>query len=161
MPARLMVRGPLFSLSNRSAIAPSPGGSFTGLTVSLKVWLALALLAAVTVRVMRLIPDWFGAGVRVMVRLVPLPPKAMRLVGTRAGSEEVTDNARASAVVSTSRMRNGMAAVAVSSSMTTSSMVEMVGGWLAVITGFTVRRKEVRLVAAPSVTWTVMVAVPL
>src|SRR5207247_11032679 len=66
------------------------GGSFTGVTVRMKLVLTEPKLVSVTEIVMMAAPDWFAMGVSVTVRLAPLPPKRMLLVGTNAGFEEAT-----------------------------------------------------------------------
>src|SRR5437870_13664993 len=65
------------------------GGSFTGLTVSEKLLVAVCPSAAVTLMVMVAVPFWFVAGVMTTVRLDPLPLKAMFSLGTSAGLEEL------------------------------------------------------------------------
>src|SRR2546425_1129449 len=59
------------------------GGSFTGLTVSTKLWLTEPPLASVTVSVISAVPNWLVAGVILSVRLEPLPPKTIFWLGTR------------------------------------------------------------------------------
>ena len=87
------------------------GGVLT-LTVSKKESLAL-LVPSLTVTVMVLVPDNPDAGVTVTVRLVPLPPNTMLLVGTRVGLDEVALRMRLAGGVSRSLIVNGMAGVGV------------------------------------------------
>src|ERR1044071_5545316 len=96
------------------------GGSFTGLTVSVKLVLVLAV-PSLTVNVIVAVPFWFAAGVTVTVRLDPLPPNTMFAVGIRVGLEEVPLNVRL------------RAPVLVSSLIVRLAMLEIVGAVLLVV----------------------------
>src|SRR5216117_3067911 len=91
------------------------GGSFTGLTVRTNELLADAPSPSSTVMVIAVVPDWLAAGIRVTVRLGPLPPKTMFASGTKPGLDERPLTVKLPAGVSKSPMENGMAAVGVSS----------------------------------------------
>src|SRR4030095_1272472 len=96
------------------------GGSFTGMTVTVKVVLVLTT-PSLTVRVIVTGPPIsgplfsLGAGITVTVRPAPLPPRTMLAVGTRIGSEEAAVTVKLAAGVSISPMVKGSAAVLVSS----------------------------------------------
>jgi hypothetical protein len=72
-------------------------------TVRTKLWLALAD-PSLTVRVIVEVPYWPATGVTVAVRLAPLPPRTMLLLGTRVGLEESPESVRLAAGVSESPM---------------------------------------------------------
>src|SRR5439155_712890 len=93
------------------------GKSLTGLTVRTNELLADAPSGSATVMVIVVVPDWLVAGITVTVRFDPLPPKTMFASGTRPGMDEWPPTVKLAAVVSTSPMENGMAAVGVSSSV--------------------------------------------
>src|SRR5206468_3316162 len=78
----------------------SVGGSFTGLTVRRKLVEADAPLPSVTVSVMAVVPDRLAAGVRVTVRLPPLPPRTTPASGRSAWLEELRVTVRLAAGVS-------------------------------------------------------------
>src|SRR5689334_5960663 len=70
---------------------PTPkrvGALFTGLTVNVKFVLTRFVPSLID-KVMRADPLSLAAGAIVTVRLLPLPPRPMRLVGTRTGFEEI------------------------------------------------------------------------
>src|SRR5206468_387706 len=104
------------------------GGSFTGLTVRTNDLLADAPSESATVMAIVAVPDWFAAGIRVSVRLGPLPPKTIFPSGLTLQRRSSDLTVKLSAVLSTSPMENGMAAVGVSSYMDWSGTLEMVGG---------------------------------
>src|ERR1043166_2692943 len=133
------------------------GGSLTGLTVSRKLVELVPPLASVTVKVIVVAPNWFCAGVSVTVRLLPLPPRTIFELGTRAGFEELPVTTRLPAGVSISPTVKAIAPLGVSSLMATLAIAEMVGRSL---TDNTVRMKEPLVVAAPSLTLKVIVVVP-
>src|SRR3989442_658824 len=89
MPAKLTVCVPESSLIVRSGKNARVGGSFTETTVNRKESLAVAPSASAIVTVIVLVPDWFNAGVRVAMRLVPLPEKTIFVAEIRPGLEEV------------------------------------------------------------------------
>src|SRR5439155_27012038 len=93
------------------------GGSFTGLTVSEKLLVAVCPSAAVTLMVMVAVPFWFVAGVMTTVRLDPLPLKAMFSLGTSAGLEELHVRTRFVASVWASLTVNATPARGLSSSV--------------------------------------------
>src|SRR5205809_497134 len=64
------------------------GGSLRLMMVRVKASLAARPLESVTVTVMIAEPVWLGSGVRVRVRLEPLPPKTMAELGMRAGLDD-------------------------------------------------------------------------
>src|SRR5687768_16208072 len=76
------------SLVARSAMSVIVGTSLTALTVKTKVSLLLAV-PSLTVTVMVAVPDRLAAGVTVMVRLAPEPPKTMLAVGTSVVLDEI------------------------------------------------------------------------
>src|SRR6267143_5580922 len=88
------------------------GGVFTASTVSTNVSLAL-FTPSLTVTVIVAVPVCPAAGVTVTVRLDPLPPNTMLLVGTSVGLDDPLLNVRLPTGVSASATRNGIAPVAV------------------------------------------------
>src|SRR5882762_9682928 len=107
------------------------GGSFTGVTVRTKLVLTEPKLVSVTEIVMVALPDWLAMGVSVMVRLAPLPPKRMLLVGTNTGFEEAAARIKRVAGVTESPMVKAMGPTTVSSLTVRLAMLEMVGTALA------------------------------
>ena len=140
-------------VSTRPAIV---GASFTGVTVRTKVAFVVAV-PSLTATVIVAAPDWFAAGVAVSVRLAPLPPRMRAELGMSAGLEEVAVTVSVPAADSRSPTVNASAAVGVSSAVVVSIRPEIVG---ASFTGVTVRTKVAFVVTVPSLTATVMVAVP-
>ena len=132
------------------------GRSLTELTVSRNVSLAVAAPSP-TVIVIVAVPNLSATGVTVTVRLAPLPAKTILPTGTSAGLDDAPVSVKASAAVSTSPTLNASAAVAASSSIVRLPTSEIVG---ASFTAATDNTKVDRLVAAPSLTVTVMIAVP-
>src|SRR2546423_5128591 len=102
------------------------GGSFTALTVTLKLVLAVPV-PSLTVRVMVVAPDWLEAGWTLTVRLDPEPPKRILAFGTRSGFEEVPERTRLVAGVSASPIVSGKRPVAVSSLIVWFAIALMVG----------------------------------
>ena len=133
---------------------PIFGASLTGLTVTRKLLLADAR-PSLTVRVIVAEPLAFAAGVTVTVRSAPLPPRTTFASGTSAWLLLVAVTVNAVADVSASPTVNASAPVVVSSLMVWSPIVLMVGG------AFTVSTKVSAAVSAPSLTVTVIVAVPV
>src|ERR1043166_6655942 len=74
-------------------------------TVSTKLALVL-LCPSLTLTAIVAVPVWFVAGVTVTVRLLPLPPKTILLVGTSVGFEDPALNVRPVSGVSTSPIVN-------------------------------------------------------
>src|ERR1043166_3488386 len=103
------------------------GASFTARTVTTKPWLALNC-PSLTPTVIVATPLWLAAGITVTVRLAPLPPNTMLLVGTSAGLEEPLLKVRPPALLSPSPSVKFSASVAVSSSIVWSAMPVIVGG---------------------------------
>ena len=136
------------------------GRSFTGLTVSTKLWVLLAPFVSVTFRLRLAAPDWLVAGVMVTVRLLPLPPNLRLEEGKRLVSEEVMARARRSTGVVSSPTVNAMVRET-SSSVDWSAMGEITGGPLIPLTVTVKLRLAVWLAVWPSSTVTMIVAVPL
>src|SRR2546425_2453270 len=88
------------------------GGVFTALIVSTNVSLAL-FTPSLTVTVIVAVPVCPAAGVTVTVRLDPLPPNTMLLVGTSVALDDPLLNVRLPTGVSASPIVNGIAAVGV------------------------------------------------
>src|SRR5207247_174308 len=105
------------------------------------------------------VPVWLRAGVTVTVRLAPDPPKTMLATGTKVGLEEAPETIRLPAAVCESPTVSVISVVAGFCAVVWSAMVEMVG---AVFAGaLTVSTKLSLAVRLPSLTVTVMVAVPV
>src|ERR1035441_4329511 len=85
------------------------GAVLPAVTESRKVVLE-AKLPSLTVSVMSAYPLGPARGVRVTVRLLPLPPKTMWLVGNSVGRDELADTVRFDAAVSGSPTTNGSGA---------------------------------------------------
>src|SRR5260221_10967408 len=137
------------------------GASFTELTVRTKFVLVKPKLVSLTEIVMLAVPNRFAAGVTVTVRLLPLPPKTMLDTGARTGLDDCAASTSRLAGVVSSPIVNGMAGVGVSSAVVRLAMAERLGAALA--KGLMCTTKlwlKVLLVAWPSVTVTVIVAVP-
>ena len=103
-------------------------------------------------------PAWPGTPVTVTVRFEPVPPSTTLLSGTRVGFEELLVTVRLANGVSTSPIVNGTGPVAPPMVIVWSAMLETVGGSF---TGLTVTTNVVLLLSRPSLTVTVIVAVPL
>src|SRR5439155_14351045 len=128
----------------------------TGVTVNTNVSLLLRA-PSLTVTVMVALPDWFVAGINVTVRLEPLPPKRILPFGTSPGLEEVPLTVRLEAGLSASPTVKLIGPVEVSWLIVLSGIFEIVG---ASFTGVTVNTNVSLLLRAPSLTVTVMVALP-
>src|SRR4051812_46944559 len=129
-----------------------------GIEVTVRRKLVLAVYwPSLTFRVMLAEPDWPAAGVTVTVRLAPLPPSAMLPCGTRVGFEEALLKARLARAVSGSPMVKLSGPVELSTPMLWLPMLEIVGGSLI---AFTVTTKLLLALYCPSLTITVIVAVP-
>ena len=98
-----------------------------------------------------------AAGVAVSVRAAPEPPKIRFALGMSVGSEDVAATVSEPAAVSTSLIVKTSAPVALSSAMLVSAMSVIVG---TSFTASTVTTKVSLVVAVPSLTVTVIVAVP-
>src|SRR5436190_4166089 len=141
-----------------SGMLEMDGGSFTGFTVTRKFMLVVSW-PSLTFTLIVAVPLWFAAGATDTVRFAPDPPKVILPVGTRTGFEEPLLKLRPPAAVSRSPTVKFKGPVLVSSLIAWSAMVEMVGG---VLPGaFTVSTKVSLALAEPSVTVTVIVAVPV
>src|SRR5213594_1427989 len=88
------------------------GGVFTVLTVSTNVSLA-PFTPSLTPTAIVAVPVCPAAGVTVTVRLDPLPPNTMLLIGTSVSLDEPPPNVRLSTGVSASPTVNGIAPVPV------------------------------------------------
>src|SRR5881296_1596983 len=102
------------------------GGVFPALTVSTNVSLELFTPSS-TVTVIVATPVCPAAGVTVTVRLDPLPPKTMLLVGASVALDEPLLNVRLPTGVSASPTVNGIAGVAVSTVVNWSGISLIVG----------------------------------
>src|ERR1043165_275370 len=112
--------GPLgvSSLIRTLAIGLTVGGSFTGLTVTKKLVLALVpQTGSVTVSVMVAEPNWSASGDKLTWRSDPLPVKRMFSLEIKPGLEERPVTIRLAAAFSQLSTANGMATVSVSSSV--------------------------------------------
>ena len=110
-------------------IVLAKGASFTGLTVSRKVFVVLAgmALVSVTVSVMIVEPNWLVSGVSVSVRLPPVPPSSRAASGTSAGFDEVAIRFSKAPGVSKSPMTTGIGPSRTSSAMVWLLRTVMVG----------------------------------
>jgi hypothetical protein len=132
------------------------GGVGAGLTVSVKL-VEVHCDPPHTVRVIVAVPLWLAAGVTVTVRLVPLPPSTMLVLGTKVGfeGEPVTVKLVAEAPVwPTVKDKGPQLALAL---MVWLATAVIVGGGSAL----TVKEKLVELQSVPAHTVRVMVAVPV
>src|SRR5205085_1958470 len=109
------------------------GRSFTGSTVRLNMALAVAA-PSLTLIVMVAVPNWFAAGVILIVRFAPLPPKRMLPAGTSIGLEDLAETTSAFAGVSRSPTVKGIAGLTVSSLIVWPPMAEIVGGSFTALT---------------------------
>src|SRR6266436_6299116 len=133
------------------------GASLTAVTVT-KNEVVVVADPSVTLSVMVVAPLALATGVTVTVRLAPLGLMTTFALGTRAVSDEVPVTLRSPITLSMSPMVKLNAPVVPSSAIVWSAMPVMVGGSL---TAVTVTKNEVVVVAAPSVTLSVMVVAPL
>ena len=122
---------PVSSSMARFARSVITGGSFTGVTVSRKVLVAVAPSPSVTIRVIIVVPLALVPGRTVIDRLEPLPPNVMLPLGTSAGLEEKPASPRLPADVSTSATVNATGASTPSSAMVRSEIDPIVGEALA------------------------------
>jgi hypothetical protein len=132
------------------------GESFTAFTVTTKVSLALNC-PSLTVTVIVAVPLWLRAGLTVTDRFAPEPPKPIFPFGTSVGFDELPLAVKLPAAVSPSPIVKPMAPVPLSSLIVWSAMFEIVG---AVFPALTVSTNVSPAVNPPSLTVTVMVAVP-
>src|SRR5438046_3186575 len=70
------------------------GGSFTGFTVRLKVWVAAEAFGSVTMGVIVAAPTWFVLGVIVTMRFRPAPRKMMFVAERRLLLEQKPESCR-------------------------------------------------------------------
>src|SRR5437016_5754157 len=105
------------------------------------------------------VPVWLSAGVMVTVRLAPEPPMTMLATGAKVGLDEAPETVRLPAAVCASPTTKAIGAVAVFWLVDRSAMLEFVGAVFAV--ALTVNTKLSLAVRLPSLTVTVIVAVPL
>src|SRR5437867_982068 len=131
MPVKLMICNPANSVIARLFIGSRAGRSFTGFTFNMNALVAEPPLLSLTVTLMVALPNWLASGVRVIVRLLALPPKVILPFGISAGFEELPLTFRLLAGVSASPMVKAMAGLAVSSSIVWSAIGDSVGGLLA------------------------------
>src|SRR5258706_1936255 len=138
------------------------GASFLGKTLRSKVVLTEPKFVSLTDIVTVAVPDSFETGVSITVLLPPLPPKTMLAFGSRSGLEDVPDRVNNVVGVVESPMVKAMGPAEVSSLMLGLEIAEMVGFALPVARTFTTKvRLNVLLMAWPSLTVTVIVAVPV
>src|SRR2546426_5240156 len=98
-----------------------------GETVRLKTELASPPSASRAVTEISVAPTRFGAGTRISVRLLEIPPKMKFSSGTRLVLDEVPKRIRSLAAVSLSVTTNGMGVVGTFSRVTWPGMVEIFG----------------------------------
>src|SRR2546426_967107 len=106
----------LFTLIVWFAMLDIVGASFTALTVTTKLVLAL-YCPSPTVTVIVAVPLWLAAGLTVTVRLAPDPPKTMLLGGTSVPLHHPFPNVSPPAALSASPTVKLSAAVDLSSSI--------------------------------------------
>jgi hypothetical protein len=140
-----------------AAISLIVGASLTAVTVNTNVS-EVVNVPSLTVTVIVALPLRFAAGVTVTVRLAPDPPNTMFAFGTNVVSLDEPLTVNDVAVVSTSPIVNESALVAVSSFVDCAAISLIVG---ASLTAVTVKTKVSLAVNVPSLTVTVIVAVPL
>src|SRR6266540_1016858 len=157
MAVKATETGPASSLVVTVPIGLIPGASFTGMTVNWNEEVAVAPLVSRTVRVTFATPNWLVPGKRVTVRFVPAPVKEKLLVGVSARSVDEAVTTRSLPGVSMSNTVNAIGPVLVSSSTLRLVITEIVGGSF---TSWTVRTNVSLLESVPSLTVTLMVAMP-
>ena len=135
------------------------GGSFTAMTESWKV-AEFVRKPSLTAMLTKVVPKRSGRGTKVTVRLESAPLKKMLETGSSVVLPEVASSVRLEAETSGSLMVNGTVS-AVSSSMNWAEMKEMTGGSLTGVTVTVNVRTALLLKPAPSLTVTVMRALPL
>ena len=106
-------------------------------------------------------PNRVETGVAVTDRFAPDPPSTMFALGRRVGLEDVAARVKPAAAVSMSPMTNGMAAVEVFSLIVWFAISEMIGRSFAPATLTEKVRVTVLFWLWPSLTVTVIVAVPV
>src|SRR6266498_5582887 len=135
------------------------GAVFAGaLTVNTKLSPTVRL-PSLTVTVIVAVPVWLRAGIKATVRFAPEPPKIMLAPGTKVGLDETPETVRLPAAVCASPTVKAMGAVAIPWLVETSAMFEIVGAVFAEV--LTVNTKLSLAVRLPSLTVTVIVAVPV
>src|SRR6266498_3241642 len=139
MPVSATTCGAAFSRTTMLGSGSSVGGSFTGLTVTMKASLAEAPSASATITVIVVVPNWSAAGVIWIVRLVPLPANTMFAGGTRLVLDELPAIIRLDAGVSLSVTMNGTEPVEVSSEVDRFGMGEIDGGLFSASAGSVIR----------------------
>ena len=107
-----------------------------GFTASTKLLLDVNV-PSLTIRAILAEPSWFDVGVKVTVRLPPVPPRTIWLVAIRLVFDENATTTRFDAAVSASEIVNGIAAVAVFRMVDWFAMALMIGA-VFVDTGATV-----------------------
>ena len=103
------------------------GASFTAVTVSTKLRVAVKLPPSVTVTVIVLVPLALAIGVNVIVRLASLPPRAIPPAATTPTFDDVAVTVSDPTAVSTSPTVKAIALVAVSSAVVWPEIVLIVG----------------------------------
>src|SRR5712692_3171376 len=152
----------VFSVIVWLATAEIVGAWFTALTVSRKFVLVKPKLVSLTEMLTVDVPNWFGSGVSVTVRLAPLPPNTMLVAGNNNGLEEAAATVNRLAGVSASPIVKAIGPAEVFSLTVWLAMAEIVGGVLAAgLTCTTKLRLNVLLTDWPSFTVTVIVALPV
>ena len=130
-----------------SAIASSTGGSFTAVTLNVKLRCDSPLPASRTRTVITVLPTALATGVTVSVRPAPLPVNTRPERDTMSAREVVALSASAATGVVSSPMVNGIGTT-VSSGTVTSARLVMEGGGLA--TPSMRRRRRLKLSATMS-----------
>ena len=128
----------------------------TASTENVKV-VALLSVPSLNVMVMEAVPDCSGAGVMATVLLAPAPPNTILATGAKAKLLDVALSVRPPTGLSISPTIIAFGPAAVSSRVTIPLTGLNVG---ASLTGFTVKIKVLALVSVPSLTVTIMLAVP-
>src|SRR6267378_27426 len=103
------------------------------LTVRIKLLLVVDD-PSLTVSVIVAVPNWLAAGVSVTVRFAPVPPKTMFAFGTSVRSDEPPPTVRFVAGVSASPTVKPMVLEGVSSLVTWTGMLVIVGALLVALT---------------------------
>ena len=122
--------------------------------------LLVVFVPSLTLTVMEAVPDLPAAGVTVTVRFAPEPPNTMLAVGTSVVDDDVPETVRLAAAVSASPIVNGIAAVAWPEATVCAAIVEMVGAVFGA-GAWTVKVNALLVVFVPSLTVTVIVALPV
>src|ERR1035437_4270555 len=106
-------------------------------------------------------PIWPGNGVSVTLRSLSLPLNAILFVGMSVGAEESAHRIKLVTGVSRSPMVKGIGPVFVLTLIVWLGMGVIVGGWLTALTETVKVRVTTLLLGPPSLTVTVIVALPL